>query len=153
MSLHILYIINFRPTSSSIINRGFWIIGYLEAAIKNLDYSQVHLVFEALHERTTFLHIAPHLTRKLPLLTPCYKYGEIDSTDSYIYWITILGGTIFHICTLVWPCTIYSPEKESSESTYQQRSRRKIRILVSRGILPSAPRFCQKQSHWKDSRN
>lgn len=54
---------------------------YLEKAVKQLDPGQLHLVFDALHERATFLKIAPHLTRKLPIMTPCYSWWEIP-----YYW-------------------------------------------------------------------
>lgn len=46
-----------------------------------MDPGQLHLVFDALHERATFLKIAPHLTRKLPIMTPCYSWWEIP-----YYW-------------------------------------------------------------------
>lgn len=49
--------------------------------MKQLDPGQLHLVFDALHERATFLSIAPHLTRKLPIMTPCYSWWEIP-----YYW-------------------------------------------------------------------
>jgi glycerol-3-phosphate dehydrogenase len=53
----------------------------LEAAFKKLDPRQLSLVFDALHERASFLENAPHLTRKLPIMTPCYAYWEIP-----YYW-------------------------------------------------------------------
>jgi glycerol-3-phosphate dehydrogenase len=37
-------------------------IRYLEKAFMKLDYSQLHLVYEALHERATLLRLAPHLS-------------------------------------------------------------------------------------------
>jgi glycerol-3-phosphate dehydrogenase len=56
-------------------------VRYLEKAVKNLDYSQLHLVFEALSERKRLLKNAPHLSRALPIMTPCYKYWEVP-----YYW-------------------------------------------------------------------
>ena len=44
-------------------------VRYLEKAFKNLDYGQLKLVFEALHERKTILDIAPHLATALPIMT------------------------------------------------------------------------------------
>ena len=44
-------------------------VRYLEKAVFNLDYAQLKLVYEALHERDTLLANAPHLARPLPILT------------------------------------------------------------------------------------
>jgi glycerol-3-phosphate dehydrogenase len=44
-------------------------VRYLEKAFKGLDYGQLKLVFEALHERRTVLDIAPHLATALPIMT------------------------------------------------------------------------------------
>ena len=56
-------------------------VRYLEKAVKNFDYSQLHLVFEALSERKRLLRNAPHLSRALPIMTPCYHYWEVP-----YYW-------------------------------------------------------------------
>ena len=64
--------------STKLIHGG---VRYLEKAVKQFDPGQLHLVFDALHERATFLKIAPHLTRKLPIMTPCYSWWEIP-----YYW-------------------------------------------------------------------
>lgn len=42
---------------------------YLEKAVFGLDYGQLKLVFEALHERKRLLENAPHLTTALPIMT------------------------------------------------------------------------------------
>lgn len=57
-------------------------VRYLEKAVKNLDYGQLKLVFEALHERRTVLDIAPHLATSLPIMTPCYSWWEVP-----YYWM------------------------------------------------------------------
>jgi hypothetical protein len=44
-------------------------VRYLEKAVFNLDYGQLKLVFEALHERKRLLENAPHLTSALPIMT------------------------------------------------------------------------------------
>lgn len=44
-------------------------VRYLEKAVFNLDYGQLKLVFEALHERKRLLQNAPHLTSALPIMT------------------------------------------------------------------------------------
>lgn len=51
-------------------------VRYLEKAVMNLDYPQLALVMEALHERKTFLEIAPHLSNSLPILLPLHKWWQ-----------------------------------------------------------------------------
>jgi hypothetical protein len=41
-----------------------------------LDYGQLKLVFDALHERLHMLRAAPHLTSAVPIMMPCYKLWE-----------------------------------------------------------------------------
>ncbi|KAJ3350487.1 mitochondrial glycerol-3-phosphate dehydrogenase [Entophlyctis luteolus] len=52
-------------------------VRYLEKAFKELDIEQYKLVVEALHERSTFLKIAPYLAYQLPIMLPIYKYWQI----------------------------------------------------------------------------
>ena len=52
-------------------------VRYLEKAVFGLDYSQLKLVYEALHERKTLLRNAPHLCGVLPIMTPCYSWWEV----------------------------------------------------------------------------
>jgi glycerol-3-phosphate dehydrogenase len=47
-----------------------------------LDYEQYKLVREALHERATFLNIAPYLAYQLPIMLPLYKLWQLP-----YYWI------------------------------------------------------------------
>ncbi|KAF6787083.1 glycerol-3-phosphate mitochondrial protein [Colletotrichum sojae] len=51
-------------------------VRYLEKAVWNLDYSQLELVMEALHERKTFLTVAPHLSSSLPILLPIQRWWQ-----------------------------------------------------------------------------
>ena len=44
-------------------------VRYLEKAVFSLDYGQLKLVFEALHERKRLLGNAPHLSNALPIMT------------------------------------------------------------------------------------
>jgi len=64
--------------STKLIHGG---VRYLEKAFFQMDYGQLKLVFEALHERKTMLHNARHLADLLPILTPCYNLYEIP-----YYW-------------------------------------------------------------------
>ena len=51
-------------------------VRYLEKAVWNLDYSQYKLVKEALRERASFLHTAPHLSSWLPIMLPLQKWWQ-----------------------------------------------------------------------------
>lgn len=59
--------------STKLIHGG---VRYLEQAFKKLSIGQFRMVRKALQERSTLLHIAPHLTRQLPLVTPCRNMLE-----------------------------------------------------------------------------
>ncbi|HSR38940.1 MAG TPA: FAD-dependent oxidoreductase, partial [Phnomibacter sp.] len=59
--------------STKLIHGG---VRYLEQAIKKLSIGQFRMVRKALQERNTLLRIAPHLTRRLPLITPCRNWLE-----------------------------------------------------------------------------
>ncbi|ODQ67759.1 DAO-domain-containing protein [Nadsonia fulvescens var. elongata DSM 6958] len=52
-------------------------VRYLEKAFWSLDYSQYALVKEALHERSAFLTVAPHLSFALPILIPVYTWWQL----------------------------------------------------------------------------
>jgi glycerol-3-phosphate dehydrogenase len=56
-------------------------VRYLQKAIMELDYEQWKLVKEALRERKTFLHIAPHLSSHLPIMLPIYTWWKLP-----YYW-------------------------------------------------------------------
>lgn len=64
--------------STKLIHGGF---RYLEKAILNLDIDQYNLVVESLHERATFLHIAPHLSAEVPIMVPVYTWWQVP-----YYW-------------------------------------------------------------------
>ena len=64
--------------STKLIHGG---VRYLEKALLHLDYGQWKLVRDALRERKLFLEIAPHLTKKLAIVTPVYSWMEL----SYIW--------------------------------------------------------------------
>jgi glycerol-3-phosphate dehydrogenase len=60
--------------SSKLVHGG---VRYLEAAVKGFDLEQLQLVYEGLLERRRFLHNAPHLSRRLALISPVYKIWQI----------------------------------------------------------------------------
>jgi glycerol-3-phosphate dehydrogenase len=49
----------------------------VHGGVRYLAEGDVHLVREALHERTLLLRNAPHLVRSLAFLTPAYRWREI----------------------------------------------------------------------------
>jgi len=64
--------------STKLIHGG---VRYLQKAVFELDYDQYKMVREALHERKTFLHIAPYLSEHLPIMLPVYRWWQIP-----YYW-------------------------------------------------------------------
>ncbi|RUS21830.1 FAD dependent oxidoreductase-domain-containing protein [Endogone sp. FLAS-F59071] len=64
-------------------------VRYLQKAILELDYEQYKLVKEALHERATFLKIAPYLSSQLPIMLPVYNVRDSDDlfhTRKHRWW-------------------------------------------------------------------
>jgi glycerol-3-phosphate dehydrogenase len=59
--------------STKLIHGG---VRYLEQAVKKLDWEQFKMVRKSLRERETLLNNAPHLTRPLALITPCFNFFE-----------------------------------------------------------------------------
>jgi glycerol-3-phosphate dehydrogenase len=68
--------------STKLIHGG---VRYLEQAVKKLDRGQFNLVRDALHERALLLRLAPHLSRKLQLVTPLKRWWEVP-----YYWIGLM---------------------------------------------------------------
>ncbi|CAH7676450.1 glycerol-3-phosphate dehydrogenase [Phakopsora pachyrhizi] len=68
-------------------------VRYLQKAIFGLDYEQYKLVREALHERKTFLHIAPHLSLHLPIMLPVYKWWQVPYYYAGCKMYDILAGS------------------------------------------------------------
>jgi glycerol-3-phosphate dehydrogenase len=51
-------------------------VRYLQEAVNDLDVNQYHLVESALRERALMLHNAPHLTRMVEFLVPCFSHFD-----------------------------------------------------------------------------
>ena len=49
----------------------------LHGGVRYLAQGNISLVQEALHERSTVLHNAPHLSQRLSFILPCYQYWQI----------------------------------------------------------------------------
>ncbi len=69
-------------------------VRYLEIAVKHFDRDQYHLVREGLYERGVLLRNAPHLTRRLPLVTPLYKWFEVPYVFAGLKLYDILSGKL-----------------------------------------------------------
>jgi glycerol-3-phosphate dehydrogenase len=67
-------------------------VRYLEAAIKKLDRTHFKLVLEALHERGALLANAPHLSRRLALITPLYSWWEVPYVYAGLKLYDLLSG-------------------------------------------------------------
>lgn len=67
-------------------------VRYLEAAVKRLDRDQYALVRHALHERGAFLRNAPHLTNRLPLVTPIYSWWQVPYVFAGLKMYDLLSG-------------------------------------------------------------
>ncbi|KAJ3345678.1 mitochondrial glycerol-3-phosphate dehydrogenase, partial [Kappamyces sp. JEL0680] len=60
--------------STKLIHGG---VRYLEKAFLELDYDQYKLVREALHERGTFMKIAPYLAYEIPIMLPLKQWWKM----------------------------------------------------------------------------
>jgi len=64
--------------STKIVHGG---VRYLEEAVKDLDPGQYHVVTRALHERIRMLKNAPHLSRTMEFLLPCFQWTDVAYYD------------------------------------------------------------------------
>jgi len=67
-------------------------VRYLQKAVMELDYEQWKMVKEALHERATFLRIAPYLSFPLPIMLPIYKWWQVPYFWSGCKLYDLLAG-------------------------------------------------------------
>ena len=75
--------------STKLIHGG---VRYLEAALLHFDRVQFNLVRDALHERGVLLRIAPHLCRRLTLVTPLYRLAEVPYVFAGLKLYDLLAG-------------------------------------------------------------
>ena len=75
--------------STKLIHGG---VRYLEAALLHFDRVQFNLVRDALHERGVLLSIAPHLCRRLTLVTPLYSTIEVPYVLAGLKLYDLLAG-------------------------------------------------------------
>lgn len=67
-------------------------VRYLEMAVKKLDRVQYNLVKDGLHERGLLLKNARHLSNRLALVTPLYKWYEVPYVFAGLKFYDVLSG-------------------------------------------------------------
>lgn len=67
-------------------------VRYLEMAVRKLDRVQYNLVKDGLRERYTLLKNAPHLSNRLPLVTPLYRWIDVPYVFLGLKLYDILSG-------------------------------------------------------------
>ena len=67
-------------------------VRYLEMAVKKLDRVQYNLVRDGLRERYVLLENAPHLSNRLSLVTPLYRWIDVPYVFSGLKLYDILAG-------------------------------------------------------------
>ena len=67
-------------------------VRYLEMAVKKLDKVQYNLVKDGLHERGLLLKNARHLSNRLALVTPLYKWFDVPYVFAGLKFYDILSG-------------------------------------------------------------
>jgi glycerol-3-phosphate dehydrogenase len=75
--------------STKLIHGG---VRYLEEAVLHFDKVQFNLVKDALKERYAILHNAKHLSKRLTLVTPLYKYYEAPYIFTGLLLYDLLSG-------------------------------------------------------------
>ncbi|WP_020674826.1 glycerol-3-phosphate dehydrogenase/oxidase [Geopsychrobacter electrodiphilus] len=77
-------------------------VRYLEMAVKKLDRVQYNLVKDGLRERYTLLKNAPHLSNRLALVTPLYRWIDVPYVFAGLKLYDILAGkrSVGHSCLL-----------------------------------------------------
>jgi glycerol-3-phosphate dehydrogenase len=64
----------------------------VHGGVRYLAQGNIALVREALHERTTLLHNAPHLAQPLPFVLPSYRYWETPFYGAGLMMYDALAG-------------------------------------------------------------
>jgi glycerol-3-phosphate dehydrogenase len=67
-------------------------VRYLEMAVKKLDRVQFNLVKDGLHERGLLLKNARHLSNRLSLVTPLYRWFDVPYVFAGLKFYDILSG-------------------------------------------------------------
>ena len=71
-----------------------WSSRLIHGGLRYLEYAEVPLVFESLHERRRLRHVASHLVRRLRLNLPIYKNGRRGK------WLIRLGMIAYDLLSI-----------------------------------------------------
>jgi glycerol-3-phosphate dehydrogenase len=64
----------------------------VHGGVRYLASGQIHLVYEALHERRVMLRSAPHLVQSLPFITPTYRWFDLPYYGAGLKLYDVLSG-------------------------------------------------------------
>jgi glycerol-3-phosphate dehydrogenase len=64
----------------------------VHGGVRYLASGQIHLVYEALHERKVMLRNAPHLVQSLAFLTPAYRWRDLPYYGAGLKLYDLLSG-------------------------------------------------------------
>jgi glycerol-3-phosphate dehydrogenase len=64
----------------------------VHGGVRYLASGQVHLVYEALHERAVMLHNAPHLVHAQPFVMPTYTWHELPYYGAGLMLYNLMSG-------------------------------------------------------------
>ena len=64
----------------------------VHGGVRYLAQGNVPLVYEAVHERATILHNAPHIAQPLAFVMPCYKLWELPFFGAGLVLYDVLAG-------------------------------------------------------------
>ncbi len=64
----------------------------VHGGVRYLAQGNVPLVYEAVHERATILHNAPHIAQPLCFVMPCYKFWELPFFGAGLILYQLLAG-------------------------------------------------------------
>lgn len=64
----------------------------VHGGVRYLAQGNISLVYEALHERATLLHNAPHLAQALSFVMPCYRFWEMPFYGAGLLLYDLLAG-------------------------------------------------------------
>jgi len=64
----------------------------VHGGVRYLAQGNVPLVYEAVHERATILHNAPHIAQPLAFVMPCYKFWQLPFFGAGLVLYDLLAG-------------------------------------------------------------
>lgn len=71
-----------------------WSSRLIHGGLRYLEYGELPLVYESLHERRNLLKIAPHLIDRIPISIPVYRYSKRGK------WILRLGMLAYDLLSI-----------------------------------------------------